>query len=104
MTFVSTAASPANAGKDFAIESLPLTDRPAGWHAAAFRISISGEERVVLSAVPLTDDVSPAEWPSQPWGFDDLRTDGRFVIADTTGVARPVRVGGTHALLLSPVQ
>jgi hypothetical protein len=103
MTFVRTAASARNEGKEFAIESLPLTDRPAGWHAAAFRISTSAEERVVLSAVPLTDEVATAPCPSQPWGVDDLRTDGRFVIADPTGVTRPVRVGGTHALLASAV-
>jgi len=103
MTFIRAAASARNEGKEFAIESLTLIDRPVGWHAAAFRISIAGEERVVLSAVPLTDEVSTAESPSQPWGVDDLRTDGRFVIADATGVTRPIRVGGTHALLASAV-
>ncbi|MFL6280143.1 MAG: alginate lyase family protein, partial [Vicinamibacterales bacterium] len=105
MTFVSTAASAEHsAGEDLAIESLTVTDRPAGWHAAAFRIRISGQERFVLSAVPLADDLSAAESPARLWGVEDLHTDGRFMIADPTGATRPIRVGGTHALLASTVQ
>jgi len=103
MTFVSTAASAGDAREDSTIEALAVTDPPAGWHAAAFRIWSSGQERVVLSSVALTADVSAAQAPSQPWGTDHVHTDGRFVITDTTGVTRPIRVAGTQVVLASPV-
>lgn len=95
------AASPAGLGTRLTVESVPL-DEPAGWHAAAFRLAGTEHHWMILSAVPL-DDAPSAESPSQPWGCLDVQTDARFVIADMTGATPPLRIGGTHALVVSSV-
>jgi heparinase II/III-like protein len=100
MSFVD-AGSPAPSGTCFTIESVAV-DPPPGWHAAAFRLASAARDWLILSAVPL-DDVSPAELPSQPWGCAELQTDARFVIADMSGATPPIRVGGTHALVVLSV-
>jgi heparinase II/III-like protein len=100
MTFVD-ARWPSGSGRRFTIESVVL-DQPAGWHAAGFRLASAEDHWLILSAVPV-DDASSTQAPSQPWGCAELRTDARFAIADTKGISAPLRVGGTHALVVSSV-
>ena len=99
MSFVEAGSLARSAG--FTIESVAVTP-PAGWHAAAFRVASAAHEWLILSTVPL-DEVPSAELPSQPWGCADLQTDARFVVADMSGARAPLRVGGTHALVVSSV-
>lgn len=102
MTFIDVLPSASPGRHRLAVEPLPLIDKPPGWHAAAFRL-VSGErELVVLSAVPLSDSPG-SDTPDQPWGCSRVRTDARFVIADVTEIDRTIRVGGTHAFVVSSV-
>jgi len=102
MSFVDAGPSATSAGQRFTIETLTPIDQPAGWHAAAFRLFSEERELVILSAVSLDDPVSVAG-PPQPWGCSRVRTDGQFVIADMTRSDLTIRVGGTHALVVSSV-
>ena len=100
MTFIAVQRSPAHVG----IEQLALTERPSGWHGAAFRLSTAGREFVVLSGLSVSERGESANGsPSQPWGCAELQSDGRFVVADIGEGQASVRIGGSRSLVASSV-
>jgi hypothetical protein len=98
MTFISVEHSRGH----FNIEQLPLSERLPDWHGAAFRLATSGRELIVLSGVSLTERGSAIESSPQPWGCEEVRSDGRFVVVDMREGER-VRIGGRGSLVASSV-
>ncbi len=103
LTFLMRTATAAAELPSLQIDALPLTQAPPpGWHGAAFRMTTSGRQAVVLSAVEREPGSSAAGGPARLWGCADTQTDGRLavVITDQTH-AMPIVIGGGRAIATS---
>jgi len=61
---------------------------PAGWHGAAFKLTIAHEEMLVLASVESTPDATAAH-PAAMWGTNLVQTDARVALAYLSGEPKP---------------
>ncbi len=81
-------------GQDVEVSAMSVSDVPAGWHGAAFRIALGSREAVVLACVERRPSVTAAG-PGAMWGTGTIRTDGRVALSYFNGTAAPIVVLGS---------
>jgi hypothetical protein len=79
----------AEPGATAEIAAVAITQAPpAGWHAAAFKVTVARYEALVLAAIERTPHATAAS-PGALWGTNTVRTDARMALTCLSGQHRP---------------
>ncbi len=74
---------------DAAVAAAPISDPPpAGWHGAAFAVTLAGRQAVMLASVERSPAAS-ARGPEAMWGTESIRTDARVALGYLGSEDRP---------------